>query len=274
MPFCNECGLPIGEGDLCSVCSARRTARGRSLQTGEENTSPTLVRDDMSAAQTPASGGDASARAVDPPVHSASGEGKDGDACELPSDGDADGKMSDSATDRTPTADPDGQTDEGEPAYAASATFSADEEEAKEQEDDATRKQEMPAARKIRRFLCTENYASHFTKQDREENMVFAAVSYLFFLFLIPLLFRKKSPFARFHAMQGVGLFVCELVGVVICAALRQIPLAFFGWMSTALGILFSLICIAYALFGILTSTREEARPLPLIGKFFPHPDA
>jgi len=55
-----------------------------------------------------------------------------------------------------------------------------------------------------------------FDQKDVEENKYVAALSYLGILFLVPLLLKKESPFAQFHAKQGLGFCVLFVVGMAI----------------------------------------------------------
>jgi uncharacterized membrane protein len=51
-----------------------------------------------------------------------------------------------------------------------------------------------------------------FDANDVQENKVFAALSYLGILVLIPLLLKKDSKFAMEHAKQGLVLFIMEMI--------------------------------------------------------------
>ncbi len=53
-------------------------------------------------------------------------------------------------------------------------------------------------------------------KKDVEENKLTAVLSYLWILFLIPLLTKKRSKFCQFHAKQGLVLFIIWLVGSLV----------------------------------------------------------
>lgn len=55
-----------------------------------------------------------------------------------------------------------------------------------------------------------------FSESDSQENKLISAIGYLNILFLIPLLLRKDSPFAQFHAKQGLYLFVVFFIGQVV----------------------------------------------------------
>lgn len=91
--------------------------------------------------------------------------------------------------------------------------------------------------------------------KDVEENKVIAALSYLWLLFLIPMLTKKDSPFAMYHAKQGLVFFIFStIVGFIV-----WIPIV--GW---ALGI-FSFVLF---IIGIMNALGGKSVPLPLIGKF------
>jgi uncharacterized membrane protein len=52
--------------------------------------------------------------------------------------------------------------------------------------------------------------------KDIEENKAIAALSYAWILCLVPLLGKRKSKFAQFHAKQGLVLFIIELIGTLV----------------------------------------------------------
>lgn len=55
------------------------------------------------------------------------------------------------------------------------------------------------------------------TKQkDVDQNRLVAVLSYIWILFLIPLLTKKKSKFCQFHAKQGLVLFIAWVVGSLV----------------------------------------------------------
>lgn len=87
-----------------------------------------------------------------------------------------------------------------------------------------------------------------FSENDIHENKGVAAIGYLNILFLIPLLLKKDSPFAQFHAKQGLYLFVIFFIGQIIF----WIPL--FGWAL----FLFFLVVNIYAFFQTLSGKAWE----------------
>lgn len=103
------------------------------------------------------------------------------------------------------------------------------------------------------------NQNLEFSKEDIEQNKVMALLAYI--IFFIPLLAAKDSPFARYHANQGLILFITS---VIINIAGAIIP--FIGWLIILpFGNIFVLILI---ILGIVNAANGKAKPLPLIGKF------
>lgn len=91
--------------------------------------------------------------------------------------------------------------------------------------------------------------------KDVEENKGIAALSYLWILFLIPLLTKKDSAFAMYHAKQGLVLFIFS----TIAGFIFWIPVV--GWLLP----LFSFILF---IIGIVNALGGKTQPLPVIGKF------
>ena len=99
--------------------------------------------------------------------------------------------------------------------------------------------------------------------KDITDNKVMAVLAYIGILFLIPLLAAPNSRFARFHANQGLVLFLAEVVLGAAGGVLGLIP--FVGWIiSSAIGI----VCLAFMIIGIVNAANGKAKELPLIGSF------
>ena len=99
--------------------------------------------------------------------------------------------------------------------------------------------------------------------QDAEKNKAMAIVGYIIpILFFIPLVSdAKNSPFAKFHANQQLNLL---LAAVVVNIVGGIIP--FIGWfIILPLGTIFLIVA---AIMGIISASKAEMKPLPLIGGF------
>ena len=105
---------------------------------------------------------------------------------------------------------------------------------------------------------AAENQDKNFESEDIEKNKFFAVLAYFGVLVLVPLLAAKDSKFARFHANQGLILFICSIA----CYILRNIPIIrVFVWIiNVAIFIL--------AIMGIIYAAKGEAKELPIVGKF------
>lgn len=80
--------------------------------------------------------------------------------------------------------------------------------------------------------------------KDIQENKVMAALSYLGILVLIPLLAKKDSKFAQFHAKQGVIFLILWIVGWIIF----WIPVI--GWLLWIVVAILDIIALIQALSG------------------------
>lgn len=94
----------------------------------------------------------------------------------------------------------------------------------------------------------------YFDQEDIAKNKVFAIFAYIGILFLIPLLAAKDSPFARFHANQGMVLFIIN-IAIGIATGIIEI-----------LGIL-SIVTLVFMVMGIINAANGKGKRLPLIGK-------
>ena len=80
-----------------------------------------------------------------------------------------------------------------------------------------------------------------------------------YILFFIPLLAAKDSPFARYHANQGLVLFICGLISSLVWI----IPIH--GWIIAPI---LSIVITVLAVIGIINALNGKAKDLPIIGKF------
>lgn len=82
---------------------------------------------------------------------------------------------------------------------------------------------------------------STFDAKDIADNKFVAALSYLGLLFLVPLLVKKDSPFAQFHAKQGlvlcIGFFLFSFIPVL-------------GWLASLALLIVDVIALVKTLSG------------------------
>jgi len=95
-----------------------------------------------------------------------------------------------------------------------------------------------------------------FSASDIEENKIIASLSYIFILCLVPLMSKRKSGFAQFHARQGltitVAWFVFWVIGIV--------PIL--GWLISFLG---NLMLLVISIMGVIKTLDGQTWKIPYI---------
>ena len=90
------------------------------------------------------------------------------------------------------------------------------------------------------------------TDKDVEENKAIAALSYAWILCLVPLLGKRKSKFAQFHAKQGLVLFIIELIGTLV-------------YWFPIFGQALMLVLVVVSIMGIIKTLNGEWWKIPYI---------
>ena len=97
-----------------------------------------------------------------------------------------------------------------------------------------------------------------FEQEDIDNNKTMAGLAYL--IFFLPLIACPQSQYAKFHANQGLMLFILVAVGNIV---LTLIPII--GWILLPL---FGLITLALGILGLVNGFTGKAKRLPIIGNF------
>ena len=115
-------------------------------------------------------------------------------------------------------------------------------------------------------LMNTKDTTYEYDPADIETNKVMAILAYLGILVLIPLFAAPNSRFARFHANQGLTLFIIEVAVSFVAGVLGLIPIL--GVIFAIAGSLGGLASLALAIIGIINAANGKAKELPLIGQF------
>lgn len=116
----------------------------------------------------------------------------------------------------------------------------------------------------------TPDTTASYSAADVQNNKAMGILSYLGILVLIPILAAKESPFARYHANQGLVLLLCE-VGFSVASMILSVIFAFLGPLALLWTLVAALVNIAFLvllILGIVNAAQGMAKELPLIGKF------
>ena len=122
-------------------------------------------------------------------------------------------------------------------------------EKAKEKAEEAKEKAEE-AYEKVKSEI--DDVTDEIDPEDIKKNKIYAVLAYVGILVVIPIFFAKESKFAKFHANQGLILFLIELV----------VGLFLKKWI---LGIIEAVVFI-FAVMGIVYAIQGKAKELPVIG--------
>ena len=97
------------------------------------------------------------------------------------------------------------------------------------------------------------------SSKDVSDNKVISAIGYIGVLCLIPLLLKKDSKFAQFHAKQGLVLFIAEIMVsfVNIVPLLGQIVWFFAG-----------LVFLVLSVIGLLKAWKGEWWKIPYLHEY------
>ncbi len=103
---------------------------------------------------------------------------------------------------------------------------------------------------------------------DIKKNKLMAILSYISFLCIIPVIAAPESKYARFHANQGLVLFIGEVAYRIMSSILKSTLLSYIwflsymNWVIDLLGFVF----VVYSIVGIVNAANGTAKKLPIVG--------
>ena len=123
---------------------------------------------------------------------------------------------------------------------------------------------------KFNNVTDTADTTSEFDPNDINQNKIMAILAYFGILVVIPILAAKESKFARFHANQGLVLFIASVAYWIMLEIIKSIIVS----ISTGLLLITTILGLTYLVFlvlgimGIVNAATGKAKELPIIGKF------
>lgn len=105
------------------------------------------------------------------------------------------------------------------------------------------------------------------TGEEMQNHKAVFILSYLGILFFLPLIVCPNSKPGRFHANQGLVLFLAAIGGEIVQIILEMIlPLSFLGFLSFIFSI-YGLAIFVLMVIGMINASKGEQNPLPVIGE-------
>lgn len=95
-----------------------------------------------------------------------------------------------------------------------------------------------------------------------------SAISYIGFLWIVPLIKGRHSSLTIFHINQGISLLIAEIIYGIFYLILKKILLEISIWLYPIVAVagIAEFIFIIFAIFGIISAIKGEKRELPIIG--------
>lgn len=116
------------------------------------------------------------------------------------------------------------------------------------------------------------NYQSSVDEEvlDIQNNKFIAVCSYIGILVLVPIFIRRESPFTRFHANQGLLIFLGEIICQAVSRGMHMVrgwgwPFWGFGMAGNVLDIL-ELVFVVFSIWGVINVCTGKYASLPVIG--------
>ena len=104
------------------------------------------------------------------------------------------------------------------------------------------------------------------------DTRVFAGLSYLSILFVVPWVAKKEDKFVMFHVRQGATLFIAELVATVILWLLEKFLTSIFSFGAlTVTSVLSKLVWIFFAIvsiIGVYFAVKGMEKKMPILSLF------
>ena len=121
-------------------------------------------------------------------------------------------------------------------------------------------------------ILNTPDTTASYSQQDIDQNKIMGILSYFGILVLIPIFAAKESPFARFHANQGLVLLVA---GILVGMATSLVGMLFGLIHIDVLTVLWNIVSwlirvtmFALMILCIVNAASGKTKELPLVGNF------
>lgn len=105
---------------------------------------------------------------------------------------------------------------------------------------------------------------------DVRENKFLCILCYIGFLFVIPLVAKPQSRYVKYHANQGLLLFLFEIVvGFVTSMFSLVFGIIHLGFIAGIVNLALSALSLFFMVYGIIATCEGHIKPLPVLGDLF-----
>ncbi len=122
-------------------------------------------------------------------------------------------------------------------------------------------------------FFDTTDETETMDESDIDENLNFAVLSYIPFIFFVPMIVKPRSSYLRYHGTQGLTMFLTfmllEILNIFLCTISNAILSEPMNIIATIIVTLVINMCVLLLIaIGIANAVKGFARELPVIGKY------
>ena len=122
-------------------------------------------------------------------------------------------------------------------------------------------------------FFDTKDETARFKQKDIDENCSLAMISYIPFLFFVPMIINPCSGYLRYHGIQGLTMFLSfialEFFDIMLSAICNSIFNDMVGMLLTIIiTVAINMAVLLLISIGIANAVKGTARELPIIGKY------
>lgn len=122
-------------------------------------------------------------------------------------------------------------------------------------------------------FFDTTDETETMDEGDIDENLNFAVLSYIPFIFFVPMIVKPRSSYLRYHGTQGLTMFLTfmllEILNIFLCTISNAILSEPINIIATIIVTLVINMCVLLLIaIGIANAVKGFARELPVIGKY------
>lgn len=110
-------------------------------------------------------------------------------------------------------------------------------------------------------FNNTDDETRKFTQEEIASGKILACASYLGFVSII-IYFGVSNNYSKYHAKQGLNLFILESIVSIISTAME------FSIIISLFTFILSIILIIFGFIGIYYAAKGYAKKLPFIDRF------
>lgn len=109
--------------------------------------------------------------------------------------------------------------------------------------------------------------SASFTKEEIESGKGLSIISYISALSLISYFVEKENNYVKYHAKQGLNLFIIEIIGDIALYILSTICGWYLRFIPNILSTVFGICVFALSIIGIINVCNGKAKELPIVNK-------